>query len=136
MPEHDVESSQIVALTRTHRIEDTIPHGKRSNTQGGTMPQAELLELVKARRDERGRMQDTAAYLLLMEVAWCLELDTAAARSDLLQRVNAFRVEGGGAHDTALLLLLTEVAAALHAVDARQAAPMEWTIEEILAREG
>ena len=55
------------------------------------MSRADLLTAVKTFRDERGRMQDTAAHLLLTEVACHLEWNVTAARCQLADRARALR---------------------------------------------
>ena len=77
------------------------------------MTRAELLKLVTAFRDERGRTHDTAAHLLLTEVVCHLEWDAAVARPELLRRVKALRDERSRAQDAVLMLLLAEIIGAL-----------------------
>jgi hypothetical protein len=105
--------------TATLRAADTIATGTRgagglvAGTRNGTMTRTELLTVVKAFRDERGRMQDTAVHQLLTEVVCHLEWDSAAAREDLLRRVKALRDERSRSQDALLMLLLGEIIAAL-----------------------
>jgi hypothetical protein len=107
------------ADTATLRAADTIAIGTygacglAADIRSGTMTRTELLRVVKAFRDERGRRHDTAAHLLLTEVACHLEWDSSAARDQLLSRVKALRDERLQSQDTLLLVLLGEIALAL-----------------------
>jgi hypothetical protein len=98
------------------RAAETVVAGVRSlakDSRSARMCRADLLTAVKTYRDERGRMQDTAAHLLLTEVACHLEWNVAAARVELAERALALRDDPDRGRDPILALLLSEVVTAL-----------------------
>jgi hypothetical protein len=119
--------SQTVVLAESVVDEDAAPTviGRAAETvlaQGRTlardsrsarMSRADLLTAVKNYRDERGRMQDMAAHLLLTEVACHLEWNVAAVRVELAERARGLRDDPGRGPDPILAVLLSEVVAAL-----------------------
>jgi hypothetical protein len=104
---------------KTVRAVDTLATGRRrldglsADDRSPPMTRGELLTLVTAFRDERGRVHDTAAHRLLTEVACHLEWDVADARAGLLARVEALRDERARSQDAVLMLLLGEIVTAL-----------------------
>src|SRR4051812_19120107 len=122
MPETHVNPKPAVDVTQTARIAGTISTAGRgvaaadwaAGGGGGPMPPAELLELVRQMRDERGRLQDAAAHRLLTEVACALEWEAGpAVRLALVRRAEALRAERSREPNQLLALLLAEVAATL-----------------------
>ncbi|HEY1379390.1 MAG TPA: hypothetical protein VGF55_21490 [Gemmataceae bacterium] len=122
MPDTHADRKSAVNIPQTIRIADTISTASRgvaaavwaAGGRGGPMPPAELLELVRQMRDERGRLADTAAHQLLTEVACALEWAAGpAVRGELSRRVEALRDERRREPNQLLALLLAEVAATL-----------------------
>jgi hypothetical protein len=104
------------APTIIGRVIETVVAGVRRlarDSRSARMSRADLLTAVKTFRDERGRMQDTAAHLLLTEVACHLEWNVTAARCQLADRARALRDDPDRGPDSVLALLLSEVIVAL-----------------------
>ena len=122
-PEHPAVDTVKVTAADTLRHKSGAIERSAADSRSGPMPRADLVAVVKGIRDERGRLHDTAAHLLLTEVACCLEWDARAARADLLSRLRALREERSRTKDPVLMLLLAEVIPALECDPATDADP-------------